>query len=188
MKILNTIILIFTIILPLKGSEQISGNLFIDPTQQLIKKNSLPGSIKDFIEKKLNLKLTENDILADVNVVNCSCHNFSCPAFPKYLPLSLFIEKNKDGSFKFNSNGTLKFKNENEKLSLNIQEKSHIVKATLSLNHLKSSKELFENILSKLYLSFEKQNRSYAESFKNSNKEKLLIAKLSYLKNLKAKL
>ncbi|MDR3646681.1 MAG: hypothetical protein P4L22_04020 [Candidatus Babeliales bacterium] len=164
-----------------------TGNLYINSAEQFIKKSSLPTSIRTFMEKKLDLTLNESDILTEISVCDCSCHDFhntSCPAYPKYLPLSLFIDKNIDGSFKLNPDGTLKFKKENDKISVTLKERNDLVKATLCLKQLICKNQKIEHTLQLMYLAFKKQNPGYAESFENPKNSKLLLAKLGTIQRL----
>lgn len=185
------ILALLTLNLGLSG-ESTSGTLYINPAEQFIKKSTLPTSIRAFIEKKLDLTLTDHDILTEISVCSCSCHDFkdtSCPAFPKYLPLSLFIDKNPDGSFKLNSDGTLKFKTENTKVLVNLKERNDLVRATLCLKQLGGNKQKLEHALQQMYQVFKKQNPGYAQAFEgpavakgyggyNKNNSKILMAKL----------
>ena len=178
------ILLILTLNLAI-NADNTSGILYINPAEQLVKKTTLPNSIRTFIEKKLDLTLTDHDILTEISVCSCSCHDFhstSCPAFPKYLPLSLFVDKNPDGTFKLNADGTLKFKTENSKVLVNLKERNDMVKATLCLKQLGGNKQKLEQTLQQMYQVFKRQNLGYAESFESNSK--LLKAKLKSIQYL----
>lgn len=188
MQILKKTIIILILSLNLcLAAKNTTGLIFINPNEPLIKKSILPSSIRSFIEKKLDLTLDDNDILTEISVCSCNCHDFkkiSCPAFPKYVPLSIFIDKNKDGSFKLNTHGSLQFKTENAKILLNLKERTETVKATLCLKQLIGKNQKLEHTLQQMYQVFKKQNLTYAELFEQKKKPKVLLAKLNSISEI----
>lgn len=146
----------------------IKANIAITYPQALIKKNELSVPVKEYIEKRLNQSLGDNEVIVHAKITDCNCHkasNIPCPYFPDYLPLSAFIEKDKNGSFKLNNDDTLKF---SEKINIFLTDGNKLVKASLLMAKSKDNLEKIDNkqVLQELFSRFEAYNPFYAKEFK----------------------